>query len=133
MAVWLADLHYAGATHTLEGVVRVRNLGCTKRVYARVTCDEWATHTDVEAGPVGDVVSGHEGVFAITMQGTALPTLTIRPPPFSAFIYAVPFLAVPATVASGAQLSFALCYEVNDTTHWDNGPGGANYIVTFLV
>ncbi|XP_077982796.1 glycogen-binding subunit 76A-like isoform X1 [Glandiceps talaboti] len=83
---------------TILGTVKVANIGYHKTVKVRFTTNEWATHYDIPASYVQDSCDG----------------------PFDRFSFG---LTTPREFHVGARLQFAILYEVNGQTFWDNNHG----------
>lgn len=95
----------------IVGDVVVRNLAYEKTVFVRYTGTGWNSFTDVHAS------------YASRTPEANLPGC-------DTFEFQFP---VPLEVHRDGCVEFAVCYEVDGKTFWDNGGDGRNYRVTKLL
>lgn len=94
----------------IVGEIVVKNLAYEKTVFVRYTGTRWNSFTDV---------------YASYVSRKPEPNL----PGCDAFEFQFP---VPLEVHRDGCVEFAVCYEVDGMTFWDNGGDGKNYRVTKL-
>ncbi|KAJ3069696.1 hypothetical protein HK102_006857 [Quaeritorhiza haematococci] len=117
----------------LIGFVQVKNLAFRKQVFVRYSTNNWETFSEVPAlyrGPAIEVVAGCFGgirgcgidrfMFEIDL---AAMFNDLEPPP-----YPTPVNNCLGMTSPKSQLQFAVRYEVNGDTYWDNNDG-KNYQV----
>ncbi|XP_077982881.1 protein phosphatase 1 regulatory subunit 3C-like [Glandiceps talaboti] len=88
---------------TIQGSIRVANIGLLKNVKVRFTTNDWKRYYDLPAFYVDGSSDGQTDRF--TFQITA-----------------------PSNFVAGDTLQFAVSYQVNDLCHWDNNQG-RNYAI----
>jgi protein phosphatase 1 regulatory subunit 3A/B/C/D/E len=98
------------ADQQLVGTVKVKNLSFSKQVTIRVTFDNWATQTDVEAT---FVPSGPQGA-------TSLAAINL----FDTFSFKI---SIPVVVPSN-RIQFCIRFKSDAGEFWDNNMG-KNYVV----
>lgn len=92
--------------YTVEGTIKVKNITFEKRVFVRLSLDEWETFEDIEATYVpGPGLSYSE--------------------PYDTFSFS---LDISPTFDVSKKIQFAVCFEENGNQHWDN-MGGKNYCI----
>lgn len=84
---------------SIAGMVKVKNLSFEKSVKLRITFDTWKSHTDINCQYVKD-----------TYTGTNRDTFSFE-------------ASLPDQVPPHEHIEFAICYEVNGVTFWDNNQG----------
>jgi protein phosphatase 1 regulatory subunit 3A/B/C/D/E len=93
--------------YTVEGTIKVKNITFEKRVFVRLSLDEWETFEDFEATYVpGPGVPGYSepyDTFSFTMDIS--PSFDVM-----------------------KKVQFAVCFNEHDIDHWDNN-GGENYTI----
>ncbi|XP_005105568.1 protein phosphatase 1 regulatory subunit 3B [Aplysia californica] len=92
--------------YSVEGTIKVKNITFEKRVFVRLSLDEWESFEDFE----GTFVPG--------------PGLSYSDP-YDTFSFT---MEVSPTFDVSKQLQFAVCFEENGQQHWDNNDG-ANYCI----
>ena len=98
------------ANQQLVGTVKVKNLSFSKQVTIRVTFDNWASQTDVEAT---FVPSGPQGA-------TSLAAINL----FDTFSFKI---SIPVVVPSN-RIQFCIRFKSDTGEFWDNNMG-KNYVV----
>lgn len=96
--------------YTVQGTIKVKNVGFEKRVFVRWTNDLWETSTDVPASYVpgpGDVPG--------------------RPSIFDTFQFQ---FEVPPSSDTSKSVQFAVCFRSNGDEYWDNN-FGKNYVIVW--
>ncbi|XP_056302298.1 protein phosphatase 1 regulatory subunit 3B isoform X1 [Danio aesculapii] len=84
---------------SIMGTVKVKNISFEKSVKLRITFDTWKNHTDVQCQYVKD-----------TYTASNRDTFSFE-------------ASLPEQVPSHERIEFAICYEVNGDTLWDNNQG----------
>ncbi|KAL0162874.1 hypothetical protein M9458_042270 [Cirrhinus mrigala] len=84
---------------SIVGTIKVKNLSFEKSVKLRITFDTWKSHTDIECQYVKD-----------TYTGSNRDTFSFE-------------ASLPDQVPPHERIEFAICYEVNGVTFWDNNQG----------
>ncbi|XP_067280022.1 protein phosphatase 1 regulatory subunit 3B isoform X1 [Pseudorasbora parva] len=84
---------------SIAGTVKVKNLSFEKSVKLRITFDTWKSHTDINCQYVKD-----------TYTGSNRDTFSFE-------------ASLPDQVPPHEHIEFAICYEVNGVTLWDNNQG----------
>jgi protein phosphatase 1 regulatory subunit 3A/B/C/D/E len=109
--------------------IKVKNLGLEKRVFARCTDNDWQTFADLPAQYVGGVDNlGYEyDRFCVAVRRPATTP--------SGMISAERTVAEPMDLrrmpVAAATVEFAICYQVNGQTYWDNNEF-ANYRIEWF-
>lgn len=98
------------ADQQLIGTVKVKNLSFSKQVTIRVTFDNWASQTDVEATFVPSGLQGATSLAAINL--------------FDTFSFKI---SIPAVVPSN-RIQFCIRFKSDAGEFWDNNMG-KNYVV----
>ncbi|XP_006822375.1 protein phosphatase 1 regulatory subunit 3B-like [Saccoglossus kowalevskii] len=109
----------------ISGMVRVANIGFSKTVKIRYTRNNWRTSEDIIADyvpyykPSPEKTSCPETLSA-NLTECKEKTEDTKPPVTERFAFVLP---VPKDFGVGSRLEFAICYEVNGQTIWDNNNG----------
>lgn len=90
------------------GTVRVKNIAFEKKVFVRLTCNNWETYDDINA-----TYSSTSGIYS---------------PSYDTFKFKISLKAVEKDVCS---VYFAVCYKAGDEQFWDNN-NGENYEIVSL-
>ena len=94
--------------YTAEGTIKVKNISSEKRVFVRLSQDEWLSFEDTVAkyvpGP-GTTSDYHD--------------------PYDLFAFS---LEVSPSFDKSKQIQFAVCFESNGRQYWDNC-SGFNYVI----
>ncbi|BFY97444.1 hypothetical protein BsWGS_00484 [Bradybaena similaris] len=92
--------------YTVEGTIKVKNIAFEKKVFVRLSLNEWETFENIDATYVpGPGLSYSE--------------------PYDTFSFK---LEIPPNFDVSKKLQFAVCFEENGNQHWDSN-GGTNYCV----
>ena len=83
---------------TVEGTVKVVNLGYDKKIVLRYTVDDWSTIQEVSASYVQAGQTGPNNIY---------DTFSFE-------------FSVPKDIKKTAKVIFCICYEVNNQQYWDN-------------
>ncbi|XP_039544022.1 protein phosphatase 1 regulatory subunit 3B isoform X1 [Pimephales promelas] len=84
---------------SLVGTVKVKNLSFEKSVQLRITFDTWKSHTDIKCQYIND-----------TYTGSNRDTFSFE-------------ASLPDQIPPHEHVEFAICYEFNGVTLWDNNQG----------
>lgn len=92
--------------YTVEGTIKVKNITFEKRVFVRLSLDEWETSEDHEATYVpGPGFCGADTFDTFSFKVDISPSFDVK-----------------------KKIQFAVCYCESDNEHWDNN-GSHNYCI----